>query len=161
MFVELRGGSLSPWILYVILWLGGKLNFIAFISLLTTIVLSILLQIFSPSKDILIPCTIFIWLISLWSLFSFPPLIVHYPLSNIIHSNFSILGTFFFFFSRIEVQCTKSIIHCDTFDSCQNDGLCYLLLSLIFIDYSMDFQCLKFFYYILHVEFVAKNDILL
>jgi hypothetical protein len=68
-------------------------------------------------------------------------LIVHDPLSNILHSNFSIHGTQLFF-SKIEVQCTKSIIHCDTLDSCQNNGFCYLLPSLIFVDYSMDFQCL-------------------
>ncbi len=43
---------------------------------------------------------------------------MHDPLSSILHSNFSILGTQLFF-SRIEVQCTKSIIHCDTFDACQ------------------------------------------
>jgi hypothetical protein len=70
-----------------------------------------------------------------------PPLIVQDPLFSILHSNFSILGTQFFF-SRIEVQWIKSIIHCDTFYSCQNDGFYYLLPSLIFVDYLMDFQCL-------------------
>jgi hypothetical protein len=50
MFVELRGGSLNPWILCVILWLGGEINFIAFIFLLATIVIIILLQIFFHPK---------------------------------------------------------------------------------------------------------------
>jgi hypothetical protein len=38
------------------------------------------------------------------SLFSFLPLIMHDPSSNIFHSNFSILGTQLFF-SRIELLC--------------------------------------------------------
>jgi hypothetical protein len=39
----------------VILWLGGELNFIAFISLLATVVIDIMFQIVSPSKDLFDP----------------------------------------------------------------------------------------------------------
>ncbi len=82
--VEFEGGSLSPWIFNVILWLDGELNFIAFISLLEIVVINILLRIISPSKILLIPCNIFILFTSLWNFIPFPPLIVHDPLSNIV-----------------------------------------------------------------------------
>ncbi len=80
----------------MILWLGGELNFNVFISFLATVVISILFQIVLPSKDLFIPCIIFIYTIfslftSFMSLFSFPPLIVHDPSSNILHSNFPFL----------------------------------------------------------------------
>ncbi len=79
--------------------------------------------------------------------------------SIMYHSSFNFFHSWnTIFFSRISVQCTKSIVHYDIFDCWENDGFCYLFPSLIFVDYSMDFQCWECFCCILHVEFVAKNS---
>jgi len=147
----------------VILWLGGELNFNAFISFLTTIVINnYASNCFSIQKPLDL-CTIFLWFTSFLNLLSFPPLIMIHHLTFFIQ-----ISPFFehnYFFSRIELQCTISIsivtllIHANTmvsgfyflrwslsiirciFNVCNSSAIIYILslfLRMIYF-YSLDF----------------------